>query len=186
MLPSAKPQYSNLKSPTEVGAMAKKAADKVAQGATVAKKTQDAYKTGKYRQLRKGAEEYVAAVRSQEVKEKLKSTAQEFAKVEGEKQFMFENKPVPKGISSSAVKAEGRTTQTAGPLYKQSPGNTGANTKAGGRKSRRASSAQSPEMKLQAGNLSMTRVGSRRVVATPMSGPSLSRAQSQPRTTEGN
>ena len=56
MLPSAGSQYKGVASVQEVGALAKKGADKLAKGATVARKAQGQYVTGKYRELRKSAE----------------------------------------------------------------------------------------------------------------------------------
>ena len=57
MLPSAGPQYKDVASVQQVGALAKKGADKIAKGATVARNAQNQYVTGKYKQIRKGVKE---------------------------------------------------------------------------------------------------------------------------------
>lgn len=66
MLPSAGSQYKGVASVQEVGALAKKGADKLAKGATVAKKAQDQFVTGKYRQIRKNVVELKSIMEQRE------------------------------------------------------------------------------------------------------------------------
>ena len=86
MLPSAGPQYKDVASVQQVGALAKKGADKIAKGATVARNVQQKVKTAELGKIRKEVRERKASYEKSQADQK----ASLDARTEAEEMATFE------------------------------------------------------------------------------------------------
>lgn len=152
MMPSAGPQYEGVLGSKDISGLIDRGTKSLTKGISKGQKIRNQYITGRYRQLRKGAEDFVTAKKVQDLKENIQASTQKFIRTEGEKEFMAENQPLPKPVNTT----QQANISSKGPLFE---GN-----------------------KLGAGNLVSRRTGSRRVTAEQRalptrSGGSLSAAQ---------
>lgn len=97
----AGPQYSETLGQKEIGGLIEKGTKTLTKNIAKGRKARDQFITGKYRQLRKGAKDYVGAKKIQDLKENIQATTQEFIKTEGEKEFLSQKTVVPKGINTT-------------------------------------------------------------------------------------
>ena len=177
MLPSAKPQYSELKSPSEVGKLIEKGTKSLIKGATKARAVQGQYKTAKYKEIRKPIREQKARYEATQANQKQSLDARAGAG------------KTARTDTNRAVKSTPATGSAATPETKKF-------TEA---KETRPQRARTPEAR-QAVAESQKRVavqtrikqitknvkgGYQTPAKPPAAGPSVSKAQNQPKTTKG-
>ena len=150
MLPSAKPQYSELKSPSEVGALIEKGTKSLIKGATKARAVQGQYKTAKYKEIRKPIREQKARYEATQGRQKESLDAREAKKFTEAKETRPQRARTPEARQAVAESQKRVAVQTR---IKQIT----KNVKGG---------YQTP-------------------AKPPAAGPSVSKAQNQPKTTKG-